>query len=104
MNKYIATVVLQNGETERVTYTRESMAEAYSAVHRFYDGKYQSLTMEELIRPSMADMRTIAVYDRHRKHHGVMDSIRFTASDLGLRPIDVARELGLTRTFLQHRG
>jgi hypothetical protein len=114
MNKFIATVVLQNGETEVVSYTRDTMAEAYSAATRFYDGNYQSITIE-------ADQHTPAVcaklnqrvvesnavsqtYIAHRVHHGVVDSIRFAASDLGLRPIDVARELGLAQTFLQHRG
>jgi hypothetical protein len=44
-----------------------------------------------------------SVYDVYRLHHGVMDSIRFTASAYGVSAIDVARVLGLASYFISHR-
>jgi hypothetical protein len=49
----------------------------------------------------MANIRT--VYDTHRLHYSVMDSIRFTASELGVSALDVALELGLSNYFISHR-
>jgi hypothetical protein len=43
-------------------------------------------------------------YAYFRLNHGVLDSIRFTARDLGMKPIDVARQLGLVDYFLEHRS
>jgi hypothetical protein len=44
------------------------------------------------------------LYNEHRLTHGVMDSIRFTARDLQMAPVDVARRLDLTAYFLEHRA
>jgi hypothetical protein len=49
----------------------------------------------------MANVRS--VYEVYRLHHGVMDSIRFTARDYSVSALDVARELGLASYFISHR-
>jgi len=49
------------------------------------------------------DPRIAETYQAHRVQHGVLDSIRFTARDLGMSSVQVARELDLTKYFLEHR-
>ena len=44
------------------------------------------------------------IYAEFRKIHGVLDSIRFTARELGVAAIDVASELGLASYFMEHRS
>jgi hypothetical protein len=49
------------------------------------------------------DMSAKDIYAGYRAKHGIMDSIRFTAKDMGVKPIDAARELGLADAFIAHK-
>lgn len=45
-----------------------------------------------------------ATYRKYRyQYFGVLDSIRFTANELGMKAIDVASALGLSSYFMEHR-
>ena len=49
------------------------------------------------------DEEIIFMYGLYRLRNGVMDSIRFTAAILEMKPIEVAKVLGLTTYFVEHR-
>lgn len=44
------------------------------------------------------------IYARHRVLHGILDSIRFTATDTGRTALDVSQSLGLADYYLEHRS
>jgi len=49
-------------------------------------------------------MNLAYLYNEFRKDHGILDSIRFTARELGMKPLNVANELGLVDYYLEHRS
>lgn len=49
------------------------------------------------------DEEIVHVYGLYRRVHGIMDSIRFTAAKLEMKAIDVAKVLGLSQYFIEHR-